>query len=136
MIHVFRLADAGDARGNSFGIRIDHLSFLRGVKDIHVMTLLPGHIRGDHYHVRRREAIVVVYRNEWSLFWDMGENTEVQCQSFSDSGAVLIGVEPGASHAIRNDGADQLQIIALSDEAFDPSDPDTFPRQVAPGGRW
>lgn len=98
--------------------------------DVHITTLVPGAVRGEHYHRDRRELLIVLHRGPWSLPWDCGEGTEIQRRDFTGGGAVLIEVAPLAAHAVRNDGPTDLSIVGLSDGAFDPAAPDAYPRRV------
>jgi dTDP-4-dehydrorhamnose 3,5-epimerase-like enzyme len=127
---TLQLENRGDGRGSSFSLPHRWLRVLTALEDMHISTLLPGHIRGNHYHVDRRELIVVLYADSWSLHWDGGPGTPVQRHEFEGSGAALIVIPPLASHAIRNDGRTDLQLMAASDGRYDPAAPDAYPRKV------
>lgn len=129
-VHITLLTDRGDERGSSFSAGKDWPEFLPATKDLHVTSLKPGHIRGNHYHKRKKEVIVVIHNDEWTLHWDTGPETQVQKRIFSGSGAVLITVEPLASHAVVNTGEKPLHTIGLTGEVFDPADPDTHKREI------
>lgn len=129
-IRITPLQDNGDERGSSFSIAEEWFKFLGSVLDAHIATLQPGHIRGNHYHLERYEMIIVVSGEKWSLYWDSGPETEIQRRQFTSKGAVLIEVEPLASHAIRNEGLADLWIVALSNRRYDPQNPDTYRRPV------
>lgn len=73
---------------------------------------------------------MVIADDKWSLHWDSGEGTPRQVQNFAGPGSVVIRIQPGASHAIRNDGSLPLRFVGLSDSPYDPSNPDAFPRKV------
>lgn len=126
--------DLGDGRGKSFPVPGDCFGDGFSVRDAHLSTLLPAHVRGDHYHVTRNEILLVMASDRWSLHWDSGEGTPAESRAFDGSDAVLIRVPPYASHAIKNDGSVPLQIIGLADGPYDPTEPDAFPRRVTHGG--
>ena len=127
-IQITELPNHGDQRGFSFTIPADALRFLERINDIHVASLLPEAIRGNHFHRRRREILVLTYAGDWSFHWDEGPGTPVQERSFDGRGAVLIMISPGASHAVRNDGYEPLTLMAASSEPYDPKD--SVPRRV------
>jgi len=127
-IQISSLEDHGDQRGFSFTVPAEALRFLDGVEDIHIAAILPGAIRGNHFHQRRREILVFNYAGDWSFHWDEGPNTPTQHRSFQGTGAVLITILPGASHAVRSDGAQTLMLMAASSEPYDPQD--WVPRKV------
>jgi len=121
-IQISELADRGDQRGFSFTIPREALQFLGRIEDVHVAAILPEAIRGNHFHRRRREILVLTYHGEWSFHWDEGPNTATQACTFRGRGAVLITILPGASHAVRNNGAEMLSLVAISSELYDPED--------------
>ena len=127
-IQISELGNSGDTRGLSFTMPTETLDFLGRVADIHLASTAPGAIRGNHYHLRRREAIVLLPGTAWSLHWDEGEGLPAQHRSFDGSTTILVLVSPGASHAVRNDGQAPLWLVACSSEPYDPSE--TVARRV------
>jgi dTDP-4-dehydrorhamnose 3,5-epimerase-like enzyme len=127
-LQISELRNSGDARGFSFTAPPEALDFLQRILDIHMASTAPGAVRGNHYHLRRREAIVMLPGTPWSLHWDDGEGAPAQHRSFDGSGAVLILISPGSSHAVRNDGTRLLWFAACSSEKFDPTE--TVERKV------
>jgi dTDP-4-dehydrorhamnose 3,5-epimerase-like enzyme len=115
------LANAGDARGFSFTAPREAFDFLGGIVDMHLASSAPGTVRGNHYHVHKREAIILLPGTAWSLHWDEGEGTPIQRRSFEGASAVLLLVSPECSHAVRNDGTTLLWLVACSSEAYDPA---------------
>jgi len=127
-IQISELANTGDIRGFSFTAPSGALAFLGHVADIHLASTVPGAVRGNHYHLRRREAIVILPGTAWSLHWDEGEGTAAQHRAFEGKSAVLVLVSPGSSHAVRNDGTTPLWLVASSSEPYDPAE--TVARKV------
>ena len=120
-IQISELDNHGDARGFSFSPPAAALDFLGRIADMHLASTGPGAVRGNHYHLRKREVIVVLPGTAWSLHWDEGEGTPAQHRSFPGSSAVLVQVSPGASHAVRNHGPATLWLVACSSEPYDPA---------------
>ncbi len=127
-IQILELENTGDARGPSFTTPTAALDFVGRVADMHLASTIPGAVRGNHYHLRRREAIVILPGAEWSLHWDEAENTVTQHHNFNGSSAVLVLISPGVSHAVRNDGTVPLWLVACSSEPYDPAE--TVARKV------
>jgi dTDP-4-dehydrorhamnose 3,5-epimerase-like enzyme len=127
-IQITELNDNGDARGFSFTAPVEALAFVGRMADVHVASAKPGAVRGNHYHLRRREAIVVLPGAKWSLHWDEGEGAPAaetlvaQHREFDGARAVLVLVLPGASHAVRNDGDSTMWLVAISSETYDPTE--------------
>lgn len=101
------------------------------VRDVHISTLLPRQVRGDHYHVARNEILIVPSGVRWSLFFDAGPGTEPRRQEFTGVRAVVIAIPTQLSHAIRNDGATAMNIVGLTSDPYDPAAPDAFTRRVS-----
>ena len=127
-LQISELRNSGDARGFSFTAPPEALDFLERIADLHMASTAPGAVRGNHYHLRRSEAIVMLPGSAWSLHWDDGAGSAAQHRSFDGSGAVLILISPGSSHAVRNDGTAVLWFAAFSSEKFDPTE--TVERKV------
>lgn len=130
-VSVEVLKDNGDARGSSFMLPPEALRALGAVADMHATTLVPGAVRGDHFHVTRRELLLVMHGDAWSLHWDDGEGTAVRRRRFEGAGMVLVTVPRLSSHAVVNEGAEHLRIIGMTDGPYDPAAPDAFPRPVS-----
>jgi dTDP-4-dehydrorhamnose 3,5-epimerase-like enzyme len=128
MIQISELGNNGDARGFSFTAPAEALDFLGRVADMHLASTVPGAVRGNHFHLLRREAIILVPGTAWSLHWDEGENTAARHRSFDGSSAVLVLVSPDCSHAVRNDAETPLWLVACSSEPYDPTE--TVARKV------
>src|SRR5882724_6997559 len=94
-VQLVELKNSGDVRGFSFTAPPESLAFVGRMSDVHLASTLPGAVRGNHYHLRRREAIVVLPGAQWSFHWDEDENAGAQHREFDGSGAVLILISPG-----------------------------------------
>ena len=127
-LEVFELSNRGDARGCSFTAPAEALAFVGRMWDVHLASSKPGEVRGNHYHLRRRQAIMALPGVKWSLHWDEGEESAAQHRDFDGAGSVLVLLSPGASIAVRNDGDDDLWIVTISSESYDPAD--SIPRKV------
>jgi dTDP-4-dehydrorhamnose 3,5-epimerase-like enzyme len=121
-IQMLELGNTGDARGFSFTMPSEALNFIGHIADIHFASTAHAAVRGNHYHLRRREAIVILPGTAWSLHWDEGEGSERQNRQFDGSGAVLVLVSPGTSHAVRNEGTAPLWLVACSSVPYDPAE--------------
>jgi dTDP-4-dehydrorhamnose 3,5-epimerase-like enzyme len=118
-IRVDPLEESTDERGLSFSLLQRHLAAVGPVQHVHIATIRPGHVRGNHYHSRHREMIAVVYSDSWSLYWDTGPGTQVQNSRFTGSGAVVVFPPLNWAHAVRNDGDLDVLIVAASDAPYD-----------------
>jgi dTDP-4-dehydrorhamnose 3,5-epimerase-like enzyme len=114
-VRVIELDARTDDRGASFNVPLPFTDF----RECHAATVRPGAIRGNHFHRTRREFLLVLYSDSWTLLWDRGEHTPVEQRTFTGTGAVLMEAPPLCAHAVRNDGNSELQIFSLGDVAED-----------------
>src|SRR6195256_6308996 len=103
-IQISELSNRGDARGFSFTAPVEALEYVGRMADVHLASTKPGAVRGNHYHLRRREAIVVLPGAKWSFHLDEGGETAGQHGEVGWRHATLVLGAGGASHAVRNDG--------------------------------
>lgn len=129
-VQITELPNCGDARGLSFTAPAEALAFVGRMSDVHLSSTQPGAIRGNHYHLRRREALIVMPGARWCLHWDEGQSSRAQHREFDGAKAVLVLIPPGASHAVRNnsDNNKEMWLVAISSEPYDPSE--TVARKV------
>ena len=127
-VQISELSNGGDARGFSFTVLAQALEFVGCAADVRLASTKPNAVRGNYFHLKRREAIVVMPGSRWSLHWDEGAGTSTEHRVFNGSCAVLVLAALGASHAVRNDGADMLWLAAISSKTYDPAE--TVARKV------
>lgn len=121
-IQIIELSNRGDARGLSFAAPAEALAFVGNLGDVHFAASKPGAVRGNHYHLRRREATIVLPGCRWSLHWAEEPDAAVQHREFDGSTAVLVLIQPQIPHAMRNEGHEEMWLFAIQSEANDPSD--------------
>jgi mannose-6-phosphate isomerase-like protein (cupin superfamily) len=132
MIEFTEKPGGDDPRGLSFPLNEEIAGFLHQAHGCHIATILPSQIRGNHYHQNQKEILFVLAGLPWVLYWDSGEGQPVQSHAFTGENAVLVKINPGASHALVNTGAAPLTMVGLSDRPYDPAAPDAFIRKVTP----
>jgi len=121
-IRFVDLRNEGDARGFSVTTPPEALEYVGRTADVHLASINPGAIRGNHYHVKTRMAIMILPGPNWSFHWDEGEDTQSQQRIFDGTRTILMLVATGASHAVRNDGRAPLWMLAILSEPYDPVD--------------
>jgi hypothetical protein len=123
MVRIMTLPNTGgDQRGDSFTLPREMLDFLGEVKDVHMATIVPAAVRGDHFHLRRKEVAVVLHQSSWCFYWDELDGTTLNSKTFNGKGTTAILIEPGHSHAVENLGASSLIFCSLSSEFYDPTE--------------
>lgn len=129
-INIRILENQGDLRGDSFKIPDETFRFVDVINESHLATILPGAVRGNHYHVGRKEFIIVLHSDSWILAWDAKDGIDNQTREFQGEGAVIVEIEENISHAIKNTGGSEISIISFSNKKYKPENFDTIARVV------
>jgi UDP-2-acetamido-2,6-beta-L-arabino-hexul-4-ose reductase len=95
------------------------------IKQVYFSTSKPNVIRGNHYHKRKIEWFSVV-KGTAKLVLEDNESKEREELIISDDKPAIIKILPNISHAIQNIGDDEMYLIVIANEVFNPDDPDTF----------
>jgi dTDP-4-dehydrorhamnose 3,5-epimerase-like enzyme len=120
-IQISELRNNADPRGCSFTLPSEAVDFVKHIADVHVASSAPGMVRGNHFHLHKRQAVILFTGTAWSLHFDHGEGTSPEHREFDGSCAVLVLVPPGCSQAVRNDGGGVLWLVTCSSEVYDPA---------------
>ena len=124
-IKITALENYGDVRGALYNILDTDLQFLDNIQNIHFGKIRPNSIRGNHYHHQSKEMLIIAYSDTWTFAWAKKDSDEISKKKFTGSGAVLIKVNEGVGHSVKNNGDKDLEIIALSNRIFSKENPDT-----------
>jgi len=127
-IEITALEDYGDTRGALYNIPDTDMQFLDNIQNIHFGKIHPNSIRGNHYHHQSKEMLIISYSDIWTLAWTEKDSDEISKKEFTGSGTVLIKVNEGVVHSVKNNGDKDLEIIALSNRIFSKETPDTYTR--------
>jgi len=127
-IEITALEDYGDTRGALYNIPDTDMQFLDNIQNIHFGKIHPNSIRGNHYHHQSKEMLIISYSDIWTLAWTEKDSDEISKKEFTGSGTVLIKVNEGVVHSVKNNGDKDLEIIALSNRIFSKETPDTYSR--------
>jgi UDP-2-acetamido-2,6-beta-L-arabino-hexul-4-ose reductase len=130
MVRIYKLDNYGDERGFNFKFPDSVFPFIGNISYAHASSVIPGTIRGNHYHVDKKEILLILNSDNCTIGWDTGDGTEIQKAEYQEEAAVLLEIEPGSSHAIKNTGNKLVTIFAFSNKRFDPESPDTHRRVV------
>ena len=95
------------------------------LKQVYFSTSKPEVIRGNHYHKRKVEWFSVV-KGKAKLVLEDNESKEREELILSDDEPAIIKILPNISHAIQNIRDDEMYLIVIANEVFNPDDPDTF----------
>lgn len=113
-VQIEELKAFEDARGSAFEpVSGDALA---GYRNVHVVLTEPGHVRGNHRHLRGTEHLVV--RGPARLVTEEGD--ERQVRDVPAGVVVRVTLGPGVAHAVENTGHAPMLIVSFGTEPFDP----------------
>jgi len=95
------------------------------IKQVYYSTSKPGIIRGNHFHKRKVEWFSVV-KGKAKLILEDNESKKREELVLSDDEPTIVKITPNVSHAIQNIGYDEMHLIVIVNEVFDPHATDTF----------
>ena len=95
------------------------------MKQIYFSASKPKAIRGNHYHKHKVEWFSVV-KGKAKLVLEDNESKERKELILLDDTPAIVKIPPNISHAIQNIGEDEMYLIVIVNEVFNPDDTDTF----------
>lgn len=107
-------------RGDQIDQKIEHIYF---------SISKPGAIRANHYHKRKTEWFCTVEGGAKLILEDNKSNERRELLLSGDD-PMAVMVPPNVTHLVENIGDDEMHLIVIANEVFDPDDPDTFSRKV------
>lgn len=88
-------------------------------------TAKPGQAKGGHYHKRKKEWFCVI-KGKGLLSVSNPTTGEEKKVEMGEENMVLVEIPIGCLHTIENAGEEDMYLLAYTNEAFDPSDPDVY----------
>jgi dTDP-4-dehydrorhamnose 3,5-epimerase-like enzyme len=90
-------------------------------RNVHVVLSEAGEVRGNHYHRRGTEVLVV----QGPALARFRESEELRDCQIPDGEVHRFVIPPGVAHAIRHEGERQGLLVGFNSHAHDPQHPDT-----------
>ena len=92
-------------------------------------TTKPGVIRGNHYHIRKKEIFCVI-EGEAKIRQRNRETNEIEEKIVSGASPELVEMKLNWTHNIQNIGNTEMKLLIWINEVFDQNNPDTFYEEV------
>lgn len=108
-------------------IRDDEIK--ENIKQIYFSISKPNAIRGNHYHERKVEWFAVV-KGEGKLILKDNQSEETNEIILNSNEPNIVKINPYVSHALKNISDEEMYLIVIADEVFNPEDADTFPAEL------
>ena len=121
--------------GNHFPVKFTQHTDPRGVfvevirlgigGQVSFSTTVPGITRGNHFHTRKIERFAVIKGNARIQLRKIG-TAEVLTFDLNGNEPAFVDMPIWYTHNIKNTGTEDLYTVFWINEAYDPSDPDTY----------
>lgn len=99
------------------------------VKQIHITSIKPGYIRGNHYHSKRMEWFFIVAGKAKLSLQDIKTKEKI-CFKLSSKEPKVITIFPNISHAVKNIGKEMAYLVSAQSDIYNPRNPDAFPWEI------
>lgn len=113
-----------DERGLLFEVLRDD-EIKEEMKQVYFSISKPNAIRGNHYHERKIEWFSVVKGKGKMVFEDNKSNDREELILDGENPSI-IKVDPYISHALQNIADEDMYLIVIANEVFNPEDADTY----------
>ena len=111
-VTIERLQMHRDKRGKVFEPASPEILASGTLRNLHIATIAPGAVRGNHRHLNQTELICFFGRLTLAL---EGGNGVRETVKFDGDDCVLVTVEPGVAHAFLNPGDEEMFIVCYAD---------------------
>ena len=97
-------------------------------KQVYVVTIDSGEVRGNHYHKIRKEWFCVVRGKAKLTLWhrDTPEDSREIKLSGGEEKLVSVEIEPYTFHKIENTGVNEVVMISGTSDLYDPENSDKY----------
>jgi dTDP-4-dehydrorhamnose 3,5-epimerase-like enzyme len=119
--YIIPLPVAVQRRGYSCALPDDLFRFLGEVREMHMVSIDSGMVRGNHVHRAGNEALIVRYDSPWIFAWQQAGQS-IRQRTFNGNGVQLLLIPAGLVHALKNCGTTPMHLVSCSDCHADASD--------------
>lgn len=95
------------------------------VKQLHITSIRPGYIRGNHYHSKRIEWFFVIAGKAKLCLQDIKDKKK-NCFQLSEKDPKVITIFPRIAHGVKNVGKETVYLVAAQSDIYNPKSPDSF----------
>lgn len=99
------------------------------IKQIHIASIKPGHVRGNHYHSKRMEWFFVVAGKAELSLQDIKTKEKI-CFKLSSKEPKVITIFPNIAHTVKNVGKEMVYLVSAQSDIYNPKKPDAFPWEI------
>lgn len=91
---------------------------------IHIVSLEPGTLRGNHYHNIQNEW-AIVFGGKYLFAWLDKDKNEIIEEIIEEDNFITFEIPSSIPHVFKNIDQKTIYLMAYYDQEFDPKNPDT-----------
>jgi len=95
------------------------------VRQLHIASVKPGKVRGNHYHSKRVEWFFVVAGKAKLVLLDIKTKEQIYFK-LSSKEPKVITIFPKIAHTIKNVGKEMVYLVAAQSDIYNPKKTDSF----------
>jgi len=95
------------------------------VKQLHIASIKPGCVRGNHYHSKRMEWFFIVAGKAELSLQDIKTKEKIHFK-LSPKEPKVITIFPYIAHAVKNIGKEIVYLVSAQSDIYNPRKPDAF----------
>ena len=107
-----------DERGTVFNPI--EMSALSGLQNLHVVTSRPQAVRGNHYHPKGTEILILM----GPALIRIRQRGGIRDIDIPERAVHRLTIPPGVSHAVKHTGSDEGILLSFNSVIYDPVHPD------------
>lgn len=100
------------------------------IKNLHLVSITPSEIRGNHYHLEKTEYQIIFGGEVQIAIQDLNKNTTVNRQEVDCSTPMVLEVGPQVVHAIKNISSKVVFLLCYGTMAYDKGRPDVVRKLI------
>jgi len=98
------------------------------IKNLHLGSINPGQVRGNHYHEHQKEWFCV-FGEEAELAWE-NRAGEIITRKLAAQEIVLVEIPAGLSHAFKNVGQGKVFVCGIAEPKYNREHPDRIEKII------
>lgn len=98
------------------------------IKNLHLGSIAPGQVRGNHYHEKQKEWFCV-FGGEAELAWENSLG-QVVVRKLAAQEVILVEIPAGLSHAFKNTGQQNIFVCGFTEPKYNRGNPDRIEKII------
>lgn len=99
------------------------------VKQLHIASIEPGYVRGNHYHSKRMEWFFIAAGEAKLTLQDIKTKAKISFK-LSPKNPKVITIFPRIAHSVENIGEKTVCLVSAQSDIYNPQKPDNFLHKI------